>query len=137
MGDDRTDHIADWLQNMGDAWLNNPRKEFNGRIPIEIIESERRRIPLAMSVKDVLSDDCPLCQMLVEDTHAQFDPGFWHLDGSHMDHLFEFSTYLTREEWESEQRRWEQFNEEFACQWSKDHQSAEEGGSDGDDHIPF
>ena len=139
-GDDHADHIADWLQNIGDAWLNSPCKEFNGRIPIEIIESERRRIPLAMSVKDVLSDDCPLCQMLgedpAEDTDAQFDPGFWHLDGSHMDHLFEFSTYPTREEWESEQRKWEQFNEEFARQWSKDHQSAEEGGSDVDDTIP-
>jgi hypothetical protein len=75
--------------------------------------------------------------MLGEDTDVQFDPGFWHLDGSHMDDLFEFSTCLTREEWESEQRRWEQFNEEFARRWSKDHQSAEERGSDGDDYIPF
>jgi hypothetical protein len=135
-GDDRSDHIADWLQNVGDAWLNSPRKEFNGRIPSEIIESERRRIPLLFSVKDVLSDDCPLCQMLAEDTDIQSDLGFWHLDGSHMDHLFEFSTYLTREEWESEERRWEQYNEEFARRWSKD-QSGEEGGSDGDDSIPF
>jgi hypothetical protein len=135
--EDRADKIADWLQKVGDAWLNSPRKEFNGRIPNEIIESERRRIPLLFSVKDVLSDDCPLCQMLAEDTDIQSDLGFWHLDGSPMDHLFEFSTYRTREEWESDERRWEQYNEEFARRWSKDHQSVEEGGSDGDDYIPF
>jgi hypothetical protein len=75
--------------------------------------------------------------MLAEDADVQSDLGFWHLDGSHMDHLFEFSTYLTREEWESEERRWEQYNEEFDRRWSKDHQSAGEGGSDGDDYLPF
>lgn len=63
-----------------------------------------------MSAKEsIIDEDCPLCLM-----SEMFDtPGFWHLDGSHMDNRFEFSFFQTREEWEAEQRRWQEFNREF------------------------
>jgi hypothetical protein len=132
---DSTDVMAQCLQETGEAWLNSPCEELGGRIPIAIIESERRRIPLIISAKEVLFDDCPLCEMLAEDMGETLGPGFFHLDGSNMDPLFEFSTYLTREEWEAEERRWEEYNEEFARQWAKDHPLSEAPGGepDGDD----
>jgi hypothetical protein len=129
--------MAQYLQETGEAWLNSPCEELEGRIPIAIIESERRRIPLIISAKEVLFDDCPLCEMLAEDMGETLGPGFFHLDGSNMDPLFEFSTYLTREEWEAEERRWEAFNEEFARQWAKDHPLSEAlGGEPDDDDLP-
>jgi hypothetical protein len=39
--------------------------------------------------------------------------GFWHLDGSSMDDDFAFSFCKTREEWEAENQRREQFSKEF------------------------
>ncbi len=104
---------AEVLEQISNDWLNNPQRDFSGRIPANIIESERRRINLTMSAHECLIDeDCEMCQMLT----AEFDtPTFWHLDGSHFEFdRFEFSFDKTREEWEVEQRRYEEFNREFA-----------------------
>jgi len=54
----------------------------------------------------MVDDDCPLCQMLAD----QPGPMFWHLDGSGMDFEFPFSFHRTREEWEKEQRDYEEFS---------------------------
>ena len=88
-----------------DDWLAEPQYEdLGGRTPQEVINSERTRIPLAMSSGEaVVDDDCPLCQMLAEDA----GPVFWHLDGCNHDDDFAFSTYATRDEWEQERRRQE------------------------------
>ena len=134
---DRADVSVDWLQEIKGAWLNSPSKELNGRIPIDIIESERRRIPLLSSAKDFLVDDCPLCQVLADDPGLEFGPGFCHFDGSHIDPLFEFSTYLTREEWEAEERKWQKYNEEFERRWSRKRKSAVTGSEFDDEDVPF
>jgi len=41
-------------------------------------------------------------------------PVFWHLDGCHMDDDFAFDIYhRIREEWEAEQRKWEEHRQRF------------------------
>jgi hypothetical protein len=135
---DQVDFLGKWLHEIGEAWLNSPCEELSGSIPVAIIESERRRIPLLTSGKEDLFDDCPLCQMIAEDAGELFGPGFWHYDGSHIDPLFEFSTYLTREEWEAEERKWQEYNEEFDRRWARDHPSSQAAGSDPtDDDNPY
>ena len=68
----------------------------------------RRRMPMAVPASDaVIDEDCPLCQAMPEDIET---PVFCHLDGSGMDDCFEFSFHRTRDEWEAEQKRWEEFN---------------------------
>ncbi len=42
-------------------------------------------------------------------------PVFWGLDGSGMDDDFAFSFHRTLEEWEAEQREYEEFNRKFAA----------------------
>jgi hypothetical protein len=125
--------ILEWLEQIEQSWLNRPRKEFDGRIPVAIIESERRRIPLVMSAKDMIVDEnCDLCRMLADETE-DFGPAFWHLDGSNMDEGFEFSRYQTREEWEAEMLRWQEYTEEFERQRAAEHPKSDEDSDDFDD----
>jgi len=101
------------------AWLDERQRDFDGRIPAAIIESERRRIPLVMSAKEMIVDEnCELCQMLGDDSVEGLGPGFWHLDGCNMDSGFAFSFCRTREEWEEEERRRKEFDEEFNRNWA-------------------
>lgn len=93
-------------------WLNVPNDDLSGRIPAEVIESERRRINLTVSPHEYLADDdCEICQMLA----ADFDnPMFWGLDGSSMEYdRYEFSFFATREEFDEDRRKSEEFNIEF------------------------
>ena len=66
---------------------------------------------MAMSGREAMvDDDCPLCQMLADSP----GPMFWHLDGCNQDDDFPFSLHWrTRQEWEEEQRRHEEFNRKF------------------------
>lgn len=99
------------LSAVRDNWLHSPDSESWGRLPIEVIDLERRRINLTATAAEILIDEnCPCCVALAED----FDnPMFTHLDGCNMDDRFEFSPYKTVEEWEAERRRWEEFDREF------------------------
>jgi len=107
------------LEGIKAAWLDERQRDFDGRIPSAIIESERRRIPLVMSAKDMIIDeDCDLCQMLGDESLEGFGPGFWHLDGCNMDQGFAFSFCRTREQWEEEERRRKEFDEEFNRNWA-------------------
>jgi hypothetical protein len=109
------------LESVKQAWLNERQDEFDGRIPVAIIESERRRMPMVMSGKQMTIDEnCDVCRLMSGETGLDFGPSFWHLDGCNMDQEFEFSTYLTREEWEAEQRKWREFNEDFDRNWAKE-----------------
>ena len=101
------------LRELAAEWLNNPEPEFSGRIPAKIIESERSRLNLTMSAHECLVDeDCETCQMMAVDFIDT--PMFWGLDGSQMEFdRFEFSFEKSRDEWEAEQRRWEEFNRNF------------------------
>lgn len=99
------------LEELKAIWLETPTDEGVNRIPSEIIEAERRRLPLEATAKEMMIDeDCPICQMM----QAEFDtPTFMHLDGAHIDDAFEFSMYRTREEWDDNKRQWEEFNRRF------------------------
>ena len=108
------------LEKIRQTWLENPQSDSGGRAPVNIIESERRRLPLALRPSDlVVDDDCPLCAMLAQDAAAGIGIGFEHFDGSHMDEEFAFSFFDTREAWEEENRRMEEFNHDFDCRWKK------------------
>lgn len=79
--------------------------------PNWILEQERRRLPVAMSPSEAIIDpDCPVCRAAAEDPFG--GPTFWHLDGHHMllEDDFVFSFCRTRDEWEAEQRKWEEFD---------------------------
>jgi len=99
------------LSKVRDTWLRSPDPEGSGRIPLEIIDLERRRINMTASAQEMLIDEnCPCCVALAQD----FDtPMFWHLDGCNMDDRFEFSPFKTIEEWEADKLEFERFNAEF------------------------
>lgn len=103
------------LDQIKTEWLENPQPDLEGRIPAIIIENERKRLPQAMRPHDmIIDDDCPMCQMFGDETSPLgMGVGFWHLDGSHMDDDFAFSWFKTRQEWEVENRRREEFDREF------------------------
>jgi len=128
------------LEGIKAAWLDDRQPDFDGRIPSAIIESERRRMPLVMSAKQMIIDEnCELCQMLGDESFEGLGPGFWHLDGCNVDEGFAFSFCRTREEWEEEERRRKEFDEEFNRNWAAQgsQRSADEmllaDGSGGDE----
>ncbi len=98
------------LEHLRDQWLDSPDPEFHGRSARSIIDRERRRIPEALSGEEAIVDhDCPCCQMMADLP----GPIFWNLDGSGMDPDFAFSFHHTREEWEAEEREFDEFNRRF------------------------
>lgn len=100
------------LEQIKTDWLENPQKDFSDRTPANTIENERRRLPLVLARHEMIIDeDCYTCMMMAND--PTMGPGFWHLDGSQMDDDFAFSDFLTREEWENENRQREEFDKEF------------------------
>jgi hypothetical protein len=108
------------LEQIKTNWLENGDGEYDGKVPAVIIENERKRLPQVMSPAELIIDeDCECCRMLAMDAEMGFGPGFWHLDGSHMDDGFAFSTCLTHEEWETENRRREEFDKEFEHGWKE------------------
>jgi len=129
------EEIAD-LDRLKDQWLSSRQNELQGRSPAEVIETERLRLPPAVSGEAAMIDpDCPLCRMMGEGK----TPMFWHLDGSHLDMEFPFSSFATREEWEEEQRRWEEFDREFDRKWKQreaERELAENTPTTGDDGGP-
>jgi hypothetical protein len=114
------------LEQIKTDWLENPQPEFSGRAPANTIENERRRLPLVLSKHEMIIDeDCDTCMMMAND--PTMGPGFWHLDGSHMDDDFAFSDFLTRQEWEAENRRREEFYQEFNRSWEERQQRIARG----------
>ena len=108
------------LEKFKQTWLESSQSDCAGRTPVNVIESERRRLPLALRPGDlIIDDDCPLCVMLAQDAEAGMGIGFEHFDGSHMDDDFAFSFFDTREEWEEENRRMEEFNRDFDRRWQE------------------
>jgi len=103
---------AEHLRQLCQEWLHGPNYEdLHGRSPASVIDRERRRLPECMSGEEAIVDhDCPLCQMMADE---RFGPTFWHLDGSNMDWDFAFSFHRTREEWEKEQREYEEWSRQL------------------------
>lgn len=105
------------LERVREGWLDMPDPEFHGRTPRSIIARERARLPEGVTGREAMVDpDCPCCQMMAD----MPGPAFWHLDGCNMDDDFAFDIYhRTREEWEAEQRRWEEHNKKFNAEWAE------------------
>ncbi|SRR6266404_862640 len=109
------DQLLATLDQIKSDWLESPQTDLEGRIPAILIDNERKRLPQAMRPRDmIVDDDCPMCQMFGDETSPLgMGVGFWHLDGSSMDDDFAFSNFKTRQEWEVENRRREEFDKEF------------------------
>jgi len=118
-------HIAR-LEELKSNWLEQPQAEYGGRIPAILIDNERKRLPIALRPRDMIIDEeCPMCQMFGDETTPLgMGVGFWHLDGSHMDNDFAFSSCKTREEWEAENHRREEFDKEFNRRWKNDNNAS-------------
>lgn len=102
------------LEKMKTSWLESNCDDYDGKVPAIIIENERKRLPQTMSAKEMIIDEnCEWCRMSAQDLEMGFGPGFWHLDGSHMEEGFAFSHFRTLAEWEAEQKRWEEFTRKF------------------------
>jgi hypothetical protein len=103
------------LEQIKTEWLESPQRDLDGRVPAVLIDNERRRMPQAMRPRDmIIDDDCPMCQMFGDETSPLgMGVGFWHLDASHMEEEFAFSSCRTFEEWEAENHRREEFEREF------------------------
>lgn len=99
------------LEKVRDQWLETPHSETRGRSPRSIIDRERARLPEGVSGSSAMFDaDCPCCQMMAETS----GPWIWHFDGSGMDDDFAFDMRCrTRDEWDANQRKWEEFNQRF------------------------
>jgi hypothetical protein len=117
------------LDQIKTTWLETPQPEYGNRIPAILIDNERKRLPEAMRPRDMIIDeDCPMCQMFGDETTPLgMGVGFWHLDGCNMDEDFAFSSYKTREEWEAENRRQEEFRKEFDRKWEERQQRIARG----------
>jgi hypothetical protein len=101
-------------------WLESGNDEYDGRTPAVIIDNERRRLPEAIGPEQLMIDeDCECCRMMAQDAAMGYGPGFWHLDGSHMEEEFAFSSCKTIQEWETELQRREESYREFERQWAE------------------
>ena len=122
----------DRLGAAGQEWLHTPdQEEYSGKTPTQVIETERRRIPLGMSgAEAMIDDDCPLCQMMPD-----MGPMFWHLDGCNMDDDFPFDVFTsTSAEWEEKQREWADLDAKFEREAQARAAAREHGESPGADN---
>ena len=67
----------------------------------------------------MIDEDCEVCRMMAMEAEMGFGPAFWHLDGSHMEEEFAFSSSKTVAEWEAENRRREESYEKFELEWAE------------------
>jgi len=124
------------LEEIKSDWLENPQAEYDNRTPAILIQSERQRLPITISGRELIIDeDCPICQMMAAESELGLEVAFWHLDGSHMDDDFAFSHFRTREEWEADRRRWEAFSKKFNREWEERHSRSRQDHEADDD--PF
>src|SRR6266436_3702555 len=119
--DEDVNQLLTTLDQIKTDWLESPQADLDGHIPAILIDNERKRLPQALRARDmIVDDDCPMCQMFGDETSPLgMGVGFWHLDGSNMDDDFAFSFFKTRQEWEVENRRREEFSREFDRKWAE------------------
>jgi hypothetical protein len=117
------EHLAEFRY----RWLDEPQPGEMGSAltPAQLIESERRRMPVT-SDGSHLDHDCPICQ-----ASAELGPMFMCFDGHHLEleDEFAFSLAATREEWEKEQEDYRKFSEEME---RKSRERAEAGEDSAD-----
>lgn len=119
------------LEQVRECWLDSPDEEMHCRSPRSIIHRERLRLPEGLGGHEMIVDpDCPCCQMMAELPGV----GFWHLDGCNMDDDFAFDIYhRTREEWEAEQREYEEFSRQCDAREAERNRLGLERSYDNDD----
>jgi hypothetical protein len=134
--EDRLPAEAEHLQKRRQDWLHDSNTELtHRRTPAGLIDLERRRLPIKCTDDEAIVDpDCPCCQSLANE--EEFGPTFMFYDGSSMDDDFAFSFHRTRDEWEAEQRQYEQYNREFEERWRNRESQAADEVDTGDD-VPF
>jgi hypothetical protein len=98
--------LVDQLRQSRAEWFEAPCEDSMSLVtPGKLIALERERIPYAVSGDHAMIDcECPLCQMMAE---PDFGPTFCHFDGCNNDTEYPFTFHLTREDWEAEQREYE------------------------------
>ena len=122
------DTAVSTLEQIKSDWLESGDGEYEGKVPAIIIDNERKRLPQAMSAAEIMIDeDCDWCRMSALEAEMGFGPTFWHLDGCNMDDGFAFSSCLTLEEWEAENREHEEFDREFNREWEERQQRIARG----------
>ena len=88
------------LRDLRDDWLSQPQPDSAGSTPPrDVIDRERRRLPLVDNDASEFDCDCPLCRMM---SQPGAGPAFTYLGGFHLDDDFAFSFCQTREEWDSQ-----------------------------------
>jgi hypothetical protein len=104
--------LVERLAERRDCWLHEPAPEIGlSMTPAELIESERRRMPVT-SDGSHLDCDCPICQATAT---GELGPAFLCIDGHHLELEDEFAFALceTREEWDQQQEDHRRFSEEM------------------------
>ncbi len=96
------DTLADELAICRNDWLRQPYEESAPETGLDLIEAERRRMPLIFSESHILDCDCPICQAMANQSMGAH---FLMFDGSHMelDGEFAFSNTESFEDWKEEQ----------------------------------
>jgi hypothetical protein len=113
--------LVSFLRDVKEDWLTRPFE--GGSPPNFIIECDRRRVPRGAGVPiegmdSVESEvhipdcNCPICAMMAD---GMFGASFCSIDGHHLesDGEFAFSMHETHEEWEQEQREYDNLSDEF------------------------
>jgi hypothetical protein len=122
--------LARRLAEHRDTFLNHPPEKWGvNLICRELIESERRRMPVT-SDGSHLFDDCPICQATAEGALGS-GPMFMVFDGHHLELEDEFVFSLTesRAQWEKEQEDYRRFSEEMDRKRAEREASDEEPAS--------
>jgi hypothetical protein len=123
--------LVERLTEFRDGWLQELHAESGPPFlsPAELIQSERRRMPVTGDGSH-LDCDCPLCQAMAD---GEFGPYFMCFDGHHLEleDEFAFSLCRTREEWEKDQEEHRKFSEEM----DRKHAERAAAGEDADDPL--
>jgi hypothetical protein len=87
----------DWLSQQRDVWLTTPQADdLLGKCPREVIDTERKRIPMRISPEQAIVDcECPVCRLMAGDDQQ---PIFWHLDGYDQDQDYPFDWHSDDDE---------------------------------------
>lgn len=133
--EDRLPAEAEHLQKRRQDWLHDSNTELtHRRTPAGLIDLERRRLPIKCTGDEAIADpEYPCCQALANE--EEFGPTFMFYDGSSMDDDFAFSFHRTREEWEAEQREYEEWSRK--CEERRRNGELEHPGAGSTDDVPF
>ncbi len=125
---DASQALAKAMEEFLAKWRMSP---FEGEeSPEEIIRCERIRIPLVSTGGHMIDCDCPICQMMADES---FGPSIRGFDGHSLDvdDDFAFSIHATHEAWEAQQKEYEEMNARIEA----DRKRREELGEDAEDPL--